>query len=249
MMQASKLELMQVLHRQGFMAVENPGRCWVTGGDNVYRLGGWSGSKLYFIALILREELMSRGAGLILHAGPAKYYSLLLQLKDLSALAGCALEDVQANVLDVLEKDKSLHEPLCDGSSHDDDDDSMQGASADSNFAVDDQQNGDLFVPVQLETYAAQQSQLVSYRCPVSEAYVHFDNHSHSSGLLRAYILCSTHSGCTKHAQVVTRGSRKNAIAYCLAWNEWGKSLSKQQHSGRDKVPPENLVQEILSRL
>jgi hypothetical protein len=250
-LQHNTLDLMLILHRQDFEPSDDPPRFWSPATRNAYRLRSvLSGSKLYFVCLVLRDEIMNRGAEQILHNGSAKYYRLLLNLENLVALRGCAEADLPACLLDDLDKDKALHKPLCDTSHHNDGDDCDDHESPNDPDIDTVYDHGALaLLPVQLAAHAAEQSTLVSYHCPVSNSYVHFDNCSHSSGLLRSYILCSTHANCSKHAQVQTQGTRERAIAYCLAWNEWGKTLGRDQHSGRDKAPPDDIVQEMLLRI
>jgi hypothetical protein len=249
-LQHTKLDLLLILHRQGFEHSEGALDFWSPATRDVYKLQtAVSGTKLYLVCLILREEIIARGAGRILHNGSARYYKLLLDLENLEPLKDCTEQGSEnhSTILELSNKHE-LHKPLVDMAianniDHQGDD---EGGEEDANFAASDISGSRSFLPVQLQTHA---SDLASYRCPVTNAYVHFDNCSHSSGLLRAYILCSTHSACTKHTQVCTQGSRLKAIAFCIAWNQWGRTLSKSEHSGRDKTPPPELVQEILERL
>lgn len=242
LLKSSTLDLLLALHREGFEPADDP-QPWSPATQNCYRLQSMHGTKLYFIALLFRNEIIHRGAMCIFHRQPAKYYKLLLTLEKLDVMND---ENMETAKLDALHNNESLHAPLCDVSS------AVEGGSGDdshcddSNYDHNSHELRDLnmILPVQLQERAAEQHALRSYRCPSSSAWVHFDNYSHSSGNLRAYIVCQTHPACTKHCQVITRGSRKAAIAFCLAWNAWGVNLEREEHSCQ--VPPESFVEQAM---
>ena len=209
-----------------------------------------SGTKLYFVALLLRNEIASRG-GFVMHTGSARYYQLLLSLKDLAVLD--YLKDTSASMpdapLQALLDDVSLHEPLVPLEDSDEPDTEQNGdiesygetASSDITDAL----------PIVIQRYAAETAQLRPYQYEGSHgvAYVHFDNCSHSSGKLRAFIKCGRHEGCTKHIQVETAGSRHAAICYCVAWLYWAEAerLPRDKHSCKE--PPAAWIDHCVSRI
>lgn len=110
--QRSKLDLVSTLCKQGFEPSWDCTRYWEMSGPTVFRAQALSGSKLYFVALILRDEIAPRSK-FILHNGTARYYRLLLSLKDLSPLS-CLRDDDKAmseQEFAALE-DPALQEPL-----------------------------------------------------------------------------------------------------------------------------------------
>jgi hypothetical protein len=194
---------------------------------------------------------MERGATVISHHEKAKYYKCLLTLSDLNNL-GSETSDISDATLDAALGSIEC-KPLCDVSVQAIDADAADVPDKDSLDAGaddDDFHSLEAVLPVRLSSYAAEQAQLRPFQnSAIAASYVHFDNCSHSSGLLRAYTVCPTHEKCTKHCQVVNQGGRRHAIAFCLAWSEWGKTLPRSAHSGRDKVPPNNLVAEFYAKL
>ena len=70
--QYSRLDLLAVLHRQGFEPVTAPGHSWKKGELLVYRRTNMLRvTKLYFVCLACRDAILARGATEILHDGNA----------------------------------------------------------------------------------------------------------------------------------------------------------------------------------
>ena len=70
----SRIDLIMLLHRQGFAAAYDAPRYWDASSSSraVFRAQSVvSGTKLYFVALLLRNEIASRG-GFVMHTGPAR---------------------------------------------------------------------------------------------------------------------------------------------------------------------------------
>ena len=209
-----------------------------------------SGTKLYFVALLLRNEIASRG-GFVMHTGSTRYYQLLLSLKDLAVFE--CLKDASASMtdapLEAISDDVSLHEPLVplEGS---DEPDAEQNGDVESYAGTFPEDITDA-LPITLQRYAAETAQLRPYQYEGSHgvAYVHFDNCSHSSGKLRAFVKCRRHDDCTKHIQVETAGGRHAAICYCVAWLYWAESeqLDRDEHSCA--APPAAWVQHFLTSI
>lgn len=246
----SKLDLVRILLRQGFQASWEALHFWDDSAatpDEFNARALVSGSKLYFVALVLRNEIVAR-SGFILHNGSTKYYRLLLTLKDPSPLA--ALKDdpraLSPADMDDLAKDEQLHEPLLAIGNKDDAEDAELDDVA---LPAGDHSDSVLdAVPVHISKFAAEAAQLRPFM--YGNAVIHFDNCSHSSGKLRAYTRCHRHRGCTQHCQVETAGSRNAAIARLQAWLHWADinpGMQRCDHSGQ--APPVDLVEGFLRRL
>jgi hypothetical protein len=247
--QQSKIDLARILLRQGFLASLDALHYWDDSADtqDVFRAQALvSGSKLYLVALVLRNEIVAR-SGFILHNGSAKYYRLLLSLKDLSPLHVLKdnLHALTPADMDALLKDERLHEPLlaiedCQ-QAEEDDTENYDQPDVSREVSLD-------AVPVHISAFAAETAQLRSV--VFGNAVIHFDNCSHSSGKLRAYTRCPQHYGCTQHCQVETAGGRNQAIARLQAWLHWAAinpEMQRCDHSG--KPPPAELVDEFLRRI
>ena len=249
----SRLDLVMLLYRQGFAGVYDAPRYWDESSSSrrVFRAQAMmSGTKLYFVALLLRNEIASRG-GFVMHTGSTRYYQMLLSLKDL-AIFEC-LKDASASMtdasLEAIADDVSLHEPLVPlGGS--DEPDAEQNGDAESYSGTFPEDITDA-LPILLQRYAAETAQLRPYQYEGSHgvAYVHFDNCSHSSGKLRAFVRCRQHDQCTKHIQVETAGGRHAAICYCIAWLYWAEAeqLDRDEHSCA--APPAAWVDHFLTSI
>lgn len=248
----SRLDLVVLLYRQGFVGVYDAPRYWdeSSSSRHVFRAQAMlSGSKLYFVALLLRNEIASRG-GFVMHTGSARYYQLLLSLKDLAVFE--CLKDASASMTDAslqaLLDDVSLQEPLVP----------LDGSEPYAEENVDVESNAGTFpedittdaLPIAIQRYAAETAQMRPYQHEGHRtAYVHFDNCSHSSGKLRAFVRCRKHDQCTKHIQVETAGGRHAAICYCIAWLHWAEAeqLDRDDHSG--EAPPAEWVDHFLTSI
>ena len=249
----SRLDLVTLLYRQGFVGVYDAPRYWDESSSSrrVFRAQAMlSGPKLYFVALLLRNEIASRG-GFVMHTGSARYYQLLLSLRDLAVFeclkdAGASMTDAS---LQTLLDDVSLQEPLVplEGS---DEPDAEQNGDVESNAGTFPEDITDE-LPIIIQRYAAETARMRPYQHEGSQgaAYVHFDNCSHSSGKLRAFVRCRQHDQCTKHIQVETAGGRHAAICYCVAWLHWAEAeqLDKDAHSCA--APPAEWVDHFLSSI
>ena len=246
----SKLDLARILLRQGFQASWSALQYWDDSADtpDEFRAQALvSGSKLYLVALVLRHEIVAR-KGFILHNGSAKYYRLLLVLKDLTPLS--ALKDdphaLMPADLDLLAKNEQLHEPLLAiDDSHEAEDAGLEDDAVPDYGQPESSLDA---VPVHISKFAAETAALrpVIY----GNAVIHFDNCSHSSGKLRAYTTCNVHRRCTQHCQVETAGGRNSAIARLQAWLYWVQSnpgMPRCEHSGHP--PPADLIADFYRRV
>ena len=249
----SRLDLVMLLYRQGFAGVYDAPRYWdeSSSSRHVFRAQAMmSGTKLYFVALLLRNEIASRG-GFVMHTGSTRYYQLLLSLKDLAVFE--CLKDASASMtdasLEAISDDVSLHEPLVPLAGSDEPD-AEQNGDVESNAGTFPEDITDA-MPIIIQRYAAETAQLRPYQYEGSHgvAYVHFDNCSHSSGKLRAFVRCRQHDQCTKHIQVETAGGRHAAICYCIAWLYWAEAeqLDRDDHSCA--APPAAWVDHFLTSI
>lgn len=255
----SRLDIIRMLSKQGFTCASHPApKAWYPDGPLCFTASIVGASKLYWLCLLLRDEIVARGAPCILHKAPAAYYKALLSLGDLSPFS--SLQDMEggdeakigpalAPVLQLMD-DKALLKPLLDlheGDSIDDDAYDLNDDNADV-AGSDSIQDMTLF-PI-MDKGLGHRMELESFHDPsISPCFVHFDHCSHSSGLLRAYIKCPRHRRCFKYTQVVTQGGRSQAIAFCLGWALWGQQEVplREDHSGHE--PPNHIVQSVLARL
>ncbi|CAE7591048.1 unnamed protein product [Symbiodinium sp. CCMP2592] len=76
---------------------------------------------------------------------------------------------------------------------------------------------------------------------------VHFDNFTHSSGQLRAFVACETHSGCRLYTFVRHHGSRRRAAAFLLAWQMRAAHHRRAEAHIADK-PSEEQVDAMMLR-
>ncbi|CAE7359205.1 unnamed protein product, partial [Symbiodinium sp. CCMP2592] len=77
---------------------------------------------------------------------------------------------------------------------------------------------------------------------------VHFDNFTHSSGQLRAFVACETHSGCRLYTFVRHHGSRRRAAAFLLAWQMRAAHHRRAEAHIADK-PSEEQVDAMMLRI
>lgn len=245
----SKLDLVRILMRQGFQASWSGDlKYWDAEAAAEFRAQALvSGSKLYFVALVLRDEILLRN-GIILHNGSAKYYRLLLLLKDLSVLSGLRDDpgSLTQHEMQDLASDETLHEPLQNNLAADE---GLHDMIVDGGAVSDDESRSESWeaMPVELSKFAADSAQLRSWT--FGNAVIHFDNCSHSSGKLRAYTKCKVHAGCTQHCQVETAGGRHQAISRLMAWLHWAEitDMPRSAHSGQH--PPDHLVTDFADRI
>jgi hypothetical protein len=244
MVQHSRLDLLAILHRQGFQPNASPARAWTPEGPLEYRLPNiLRVTKLYVVCLVLRESIMERNATEILHECNAQYYRALLSLK--------SAKDAQA-LLDAVDRSAESFKRLLGKEGALQDDAPFQALALESRDDAhsDDDSDDENRLPLHLEAYAAQKALLAPHELPVIRAasplpvVVHFDNCSHQSGVLRGYVKCAWgHRGCFKYQQLNVAGTRSRLIAYLHAWNLIGEGMSREEHANARLCPvPEGLV-------
>lgn len=204
-----KFDLPCFLQRVGFVA-GHMGEGWGPGDDLVSNTAMLAnGSKFYLLALPHRDDIIWRGAGQILHRGPAKYYEALVKLADLTEVGRMvAGHQFSAPALTKLLDDEGFLRVDEDG----------ELTCTANNLAIED---GPLVVEV--HAFGVVEEVGVTYNLPSHEGAqaipgVLLDNCSHSSGVLRASTTCVWgHSLCFKHVQLNVAGSGNRAIAWCQA--------------------------------
>jgi hypothetical protein len=242
----SKLDLIAILHRQGFDSDKNPPQLWTADmGPNVYRYSAIaSGSKLYFVSLVLRDKIVAKNATSILHNASASYYKCLLSLPDLT--------EMQA-LVDISSVDESACTTLLDagGIVHVETSEMLAIEDAPGDHSA---HNSDAFSPVLLANAAAELALVqpvtlgIILSGPPLAPVVFFDRHSHSSGILRGYTRCIWgHDKCFKYQQVNVAGSRERLVAFLSAWQIFGEGRPRELHTGHD--PPAELVDQQLAHL
>lgn len=234
----SKLDLITLLHREGFEGVREPPVAWTPAARMVYRLQSvLSGSKSYLLCLVRREEILSKGVCSILHNRDAKYYRLLLGLADLrevqQLLDRAALTPAKCKSL-LEDSGVPVEEP----------EEPLQMLDAPN------QEAGVLHesAPVQIALHAAEQARMRPHVFPpipiagTTVPIVYFDGCSHKNGILRGFTKCIWgHEGCHKYQQSNVAGSRERLISFLYAWNLWGEGKTREDHAGNS--PPDDIVQ------
>ena len=259
----SRLDCVRMLCRQGFEMSHDCGRALFP--DTELKFPQESvlrSSKLYWACLLLRSEIFERGAPCIYHTAPTTYYKALLSLRNLEVLhpieedvstgGALSVQPLQA-LMDIDGNCDPLLEP---GPTGEDDGEDLPPDPNDCGDCDDDGDGdgsmpalGQLILPIS-DSHAALRSSLASHYDRLSSTYVHFDNCSHSSGLMRGFVRCqnSSHKNCWKYTQISTRGSRKQTVAVLTAWAVWGLSVTdKADHTGEE--PPQHMIDEVLARL
>jgi hypothetical protein len=234
--QLAKLDLLCILHRQGFESAIRKLDDWRPDGESVYRQQSvLNGSKYYFGVLVCRAAVIAKGLTSIWHDGSAAYYRSLLLLPDLRAVK--VLMDDKERGVEVYErllKARGLGE---------------SGRIADLQ-AIEDPvgdgpDGGVLPSEVQVEAHAALQASLLPFVLPPfgigfdsASIVVNFDNCSHSSGIMRGYVKCPWgHQNCFKYQQLNVAGSRERLIAFLCAWVIMGEGLDREDHCGQTPSP------------
>ncbi|CAE7536242.1 RPT6A [Symbiodinium natans] len=66
----------------------------------------------------------------------------------------------------------------------------------------------------------------VRSQVPGVDVTIYFDNYTHSSGNLRAFVECKRHKKCRLYVFVNKHESRSHAVAYLLAWHQLGSRFA-----------------------
>jgi len=99
---------------------------------------------------------------------------------------------------------------------------------------------------------------LVVVRHGGSELRVQFDNFTHQSGQLRAFVQCPNKAlhgaSCRLYRQVNTFPTRESCMSYLAAWADTGKGLRQQdgvsaKERHRRHVPPADAVEAWLAAI
>ena len=191
----SKLDLIRLLHSHGFRESDEAPQCWSPESPLFYRSQAiLTGSKLYFVCLVLRSQIFDKGAAYILHAAPSKYYRTLLTLKNLRAFH--AIVDAGGLTSEVCESHLEAVGVVVDEPSVE------QLALEDAHEQLESDQIA-ASAPLSVAAFAAQRALLKPEVLPViaiasaTAPIVYFDNCSHASGVVRGYSKCVwNHTSC-----------------------------------------------------
>ena len=239
----AKLDLIAMLHRQGFTGTTDRAalsKAWVAG-SSCYKLQNVTGGpKPYFACLVRRDAIVAKGATSILHSAPTvQYYWLLLHLKDLRPLQA---------LVDSGELTAARCEEMTSSA--------PAFPLATETLAIEDgvpvEPPAPLPVPVIMDAHAAEAAMLAPAVLPSiphksgAVPVVHFDNCSHQSGVMRGWIKCVWHPGCQKWRQVNVSGTKARTVAYLHAWLLAGHGISQIEHASL--VVSDDVMLEHLAR-
>ena len=237
-----KLCLMHVLSQRGWTFSAEATRA-LEPGSTICPLENIGASKMYWLAMVLNEQIFAKPGGLaqIEHHCKQHYYKCLLELEDLSPVL--AIENPS------MQSDKTFKALL-------------SGAGPLPALEDEDPEVGPLALeapPEAAPLLALPPLVPVVDIPPISLLHngrthtVHFDNYQHSSGKLRAYIQCGYHSeNCRLYRYPHNFTSQKHCAAYLIAWRSEGPDRvpereCRSDHIGMQVTPP--LVDEILEQL
>jgi hypothetical protein len=221
-----KLELFHYLVQTGWDLVD-VARFYEEGGANRMVAKNIYGPTLYFRCLILSPMIFAKPGRLkkIWHNGPQAYYAALLQLHDLSLIAGLTDEELFEMTQDnfkALVKGGGRRPRLdvAEGgeeSSGDDGNDGVDGVPRLPHPVVPLPPRPGMpavpLVPV-IETFPPIDSTLAAFE-PMR---VLFDKMSHQTGNVRCYTTCKKHVNCRQYVFVKDFPSKEHAVSHLFAW-------------------------------
>ena len=234
-LRTSRLDLVAILKRQGFDGSSGADAPWTPDGKDIYmRSALLNGPTSYFAALVMRHAIISKGAVEIRHHMCSAYYKCLVTLDDMRAVQ--ALVDRRAAAADFANL-------LGGGQAAEDAPLPMLEDAVDGGGVLDDVADaGDEVAapPVPLEDrFGGAVAMTSSVPLPRvgghANLYVHFDNFTHRSGILRGYVKCCWgHEKCHKYMQLNVAGTKRRLVAFLLAWQQMGSGVGRDDHSGHD---------------
>ena len=229
-MQLSTLDLLSVLHREGFEGTDDRLASWLPADrQKLYRLQSVkNGSRLYFVSLVRRAALASKGLLAISHYGPASYYRALLCVKE--------PQKVQVALDDQRQPAAVFDEMMSDAGALDD----APAAAEEDDVLMPDLTGIDVQEGLsRLSRFVVSQEQLRPFPLPdrgdilPSGVVVNFSPPwSHGSGQLRGFIKCPWgHTDCWKYQQQNVAGSRERLVSFLSAWAVMGAGFDRSEHS------------------
>jgi hypothetical protein len=214
-------------------------------------------SRWYFVALLMLQDIFSKGVAVVHHDMPWAYYQLLCdgteeQVARLLELDvhRCSLQHFLA-----LLNDRPLPELLGVGGvpaipQQEEEEESLEEQDFEDGVAAPPEPED---APLVLEgplVIAPHDFELDVRRDAESPmCRVRFDNASHANGIQRAYIKCPWgHSRCFKYKQVNLIPNQERMVAWLYTWALMGEHMTKEQH--RDvAVPSGSAVEEMMADL
>ena len=246
----SKLELMQYLLKEGWFAC--PKQDLVIGyradGQKSFNEDVLACPKSYTRALVLAAYIFAKPGGLqiIYHGGSNAYYNALVWEDNLSMFAGLFLEEI-TDMLRAQGKNKARrgrHE--LQGQEDDECDESVEGEE-NAGQADDELAGPPPPTPVAPHRPLHGLPREEQVRCTVAgmtHLRVDFDNYSHTSGDLRAFLNCGCHDGCRTYQFVKNFPSQRRVVAWLFAWgsaaSRWKERTEAQQHMAHN--PADDVV-------
>jgi hypothetical protein len=178
-------------------------------------------------------------------AGPAAYYKRLLVESDLTFMKDWTETDI-CNCSDrkrPVKRGRWARPALADAKS---DSDSENGGAPAASSAS--RPLASAAEPAALMLPGIPQPEPLQVNLPGNPLRVHFDNYTHASGELRAFIACTAHGhgpDCRLYVFVKNHGSRSRAAAFLAAWHELGaRSVDADHHKARK--PTQAQVEAVL---
>ena len=249
--QASKLELLAQLVREGWATCDLSMAPLVPNGARVVSLNMISRSKKYLEVLLDSAAVFHRKAPRIHHHMPEMYYVCLQVMRDLSGLHALPnlLQMGNVDFKAVLANNGVLPAAaplaIADGVMRADDDPpeeidpDLVDAFGDGDRAAPAAEEAVPLAAFVGDVLAGVDARAVAQSIYLNGCTVRFDNWSHSSGILRLYTTCKepTHHACHRYAQVNRFPTTREVAAYLVGWWEMGASRSRQEHQNSHCVP------------
>ena len=251
----SKLDMFGALLQEGWGVVRQGELQPLTAkGSRSTSAGLLNKAKAYWYALLNIDVIFAKPGApdAVFHDMPARYYEALITLKDLSMLGMMTWQGLHdygdVGFKDMLNSEGWPAHP--DGEDGDDDPDPPVGVDA--------------VLPVHPPKAYRPKVQVEATKVTTPEGQevkVGYDNFTHQSGQLRAFVTCSAPghgNSCRLYRQVNTFPSKEHCCAYLVAWAVSGASLSgeggpdgvvsaKERH--RKHTPPPATVTAIYENM
>ena len=249
---ATKLDLVVQIVRDRWKARDLVLDALQPGGHRCFGLNMLVPTHMYLEALVACDSMFARGSPVLHHNKAESYYQCLVALHALPGFDTCG----HAEFLQLLGGQDLPVEAVApalgaaDGVLHADDD-----VLAIENDVGD--VPGDVAAPVVAQALPAAVAIGVADGAagllPVMfENFVACsDRWSHSSGVLRCYVLCTqaTHFACCRYMQSHQRPRRNEVLATLVAWAELGAGISREAHESRTCVVRRARIEQMMRLL
>ena len=241
-----KLELIHKLNYQGWVASYDA-PLLLTRGDVTYPARNVFASKYYFMALLQRDEILSKGLAFIHQHLTQSYYRMLIALKDLSRIAllsAAELENMSdADFKDILDSTPAGQLSLAFSSSR---------WTGGARRRIQDLNQATLPVPAPPHVIVP-----VPFDAPIEAVIrdehvkVLFDGCSHATGNQRAFLYCKRHQRCRLYRFPHLFASRNHCVAFLMAWPIHCITIADPGASSQhvNSSPPQSLADEVFEAL